>query len=44
MKRRHALLWKVLSTGLSVAGAMLARRVAVKVWSIGTGEQPPTRF
>ena len=38
------MLWSVLSTGLTIAAAMLARRAAVKAWSIGTGEQPPSRF
>ena len=38
------LFWSILSTALSVAAAMIARRVAVKAWAIGTGEQPPARF
>jgi hypothetical protein len=43
MQKRN-LIWAVLSTALTVAATMVARRLAVKVWNIGTGEQPPARF
>ena len=36
--------WTVLSTALTVVATMFARRLAVKLWTIGTGETPPARF
>ena len=37
-------LWTILSTGLTVAATLAARRLAVKVWAILTGEQAPRRI
>ncbi len=32
-------MWSILSAGAMIA----ARRVAAKVWSLATGEEPPTK-
>ena len=36
--------WTILQGGLTVVATMFARRLAVKLWSIGTGERPPAKF
>ena len=36
--------WSILVGGLTVVATMFARRLAVKLWNIGTGEHPPARF
>ena len=36
--------WTILVGGLTVVATMFARRLAVKVWLIVTGERPPVRF
>lgn len=33
--------WRLLYGSLSVVGALLARRLAGKVWGVLTGERPP---
>ena len=35
-------LWMGLSAGLSAVAALAARRLAVKVWQVAVGADPPT--
>jgi hypothetical protein len=36
-------IWTALLAGLSAVSAMLARRLASKVWRVATGEEPPAK-
>jgi hypothetical protein len=42
-RRRKELRWRILYTALAVVMTQAARRAAVKMWPILTGEQPPTK-
>jgi len=37
------LLWTGLYTGLAAGAAIAARRTASKIWTLATGEAPPTK-
>jgi hypothetical protein len=37
------LLWTALYAGLGALATMVSRRLAVKVWGVMTGEEPPTK-
>ena len=37
------LMWTGLYAGLGALATMVARRAAVKIWVVMTGEEPPTK-
>jgi hypothetical protein len=42
-RRRKQLRWLVLYSGLSAVTTLVARRAAARLWTILTGEPPPTK-
>lgn len=35
------MLWTALYAGLGALATLLARKTAIRIWRIGTGEEPP---